>query len=151
MFTLGEEEPLMNHNLLKAACVIAFLAFASPSYTQSPISALTAEMEKEFNAGNFLAVAGYYRDSAYITGGRTNVTGRENLDAYWKAFAGKKATWRLETDSMEDYGAIILHRGRSYLTTFSDAGQRQSNVRFLLVWKKTGDSYKVLYDYYGGM
>lgn len=127
--------------------LLAFLVGPVISYAQSTatnkINTLTKEMEKEFNGNNMQAVASYYLDSATIIGGGMNVTGRKDIDGYWMSLKDKSAGWKLETDKIEDYDQIIIQRGRSYLS-FSSGGQ--SNVRFILIWKKTGDSYKVLYD-----
>ena len=117
------------------------------AFTQSnvfdKINVLNKEMEKEFNTNNMQRVASYYLDSATIIGGGMNVTGRKNIDSYWMSLKDQSANWRLETDKIEDYDQIIIQRGRSYLTMGSGG---QSNVRFILIWKKTGNSYRILYD-----
>lgn len=115
----------------------------SQSTTADKITALNRQMEKEFNSNNMLKVAGFYLDSAVILGGGTNITGRSPIDNYWLSLKDKSANWKLEIDKIEDYDNIVIQRGRSYL---GSASGMQSNVRFILIWKKTGDSYKVLYD-----
>ena len=123
------------------SCAGAF----SQSKVADKITALNKEMETDFNSNNMLKVAAMYLDSAVILGGGTNLTGRTNLDNYWLSLKDKGATWKLEIDKIEDHGDIVIQRGRSYLTMGPD---RQSNVRFILIWKKTANSYKVLYDSY---
>ena len=118
----------------------------SQSNVPGKITALNKEMEKDFNSNNMLKVAAYYLDSAVILGGGMNLTGRTSIDNYWLSLKDKAANWRLEIDKIEDYDNIVIQRGRSYLTSTSNGAERQSNVRFILIWKKTGDSYKVLYD-----
>lgn len=115
------------------------------------IRELLKDMETSFNSNDMLKVSAFYLDSAGISGGRQYITGRNNIDNYWLSLKDKNAVWRLETDGIEDYGDVVLQRGRSYLSYKSGETQRQSNVRFLLVWKKTGQSYKVLYDYFSGL
>ena len=115
----------------------------SQSTVPDKIAMLNRQMEKDFNSNEMVKVAAFYLDSAVILGGGMNLTGRTNIDNYWLSLKDKAASWRLEIDKTEDYDNIVIQRGRSYLS--SGAGM-QSNVRFLLVWKKTGDSYKVLYD-----
>jgi ketosteroid isomerase-like protein len=110
--------------------------------------ALNKSMEAAFNANDMLKVASLYLDSAIISGGRSHISGRNNLDNYWLTLKDKSATWKLETDAIEDYGQLIIQRGRSYLTFSSNGVQRQSNVKFLLVWKKVDNSYRILYDYF---
>jgi len=117
------------------------------SYAQSnaadKIKALAKEMEQEFNGNNMLKVSAHYLDSAAIIGGGMNVTGRKDIDKYWMSLKDQSASWKLETDKIEDYDKIVIQRGKSYLS-FSSGGQ--SNVHFILIWKKTGDSYRILYD-----
>ena len=126
---------------------LALLIVPAVTYSQSKIAdkitVLSKEMEQEFNANNMLKVSAIYLDTAAIIGGGMNVSGRKDIDAYWHSLKDKSASWRLETDKIEDHGKIVIQRGRSYLT-FSSGGQ--SNVRFILVWKKTGDDYRILYD-----
>ena len=100
-------------------------------------------MEVAFNANDMNKVAGYYLDSALILGGGSNLTGRKNIDNYWLSLKDRGASWKLEIDKIEDFGNVVIQRGRSYLS--SPSGM-QSNVRFILIWKKEGDSYRVLYD-----
>lgn len=127
-------------------CTIAFAQKDNPA-----IRELTKDMETSFNSNDMLKVSAFYLDSAGISGGRQYITGRNNIDNYWVSLKDKNAVWKLETDGIEDYGDVVLQRGRSYLTYKSGETQRQSNVRFLLVWKKTGRSYKILYDYFSGL
>ena len=126
---------------------LTVILISSTTFSQSKvadkITALNKQLETDFNSNNMLKVAGVYLDSAVILGGGTNITGRSNLDNYWLSLKDKGASWKLEVDKIEDFGDIVIQRGRSYLSFGAD---RQSNVRFILIWKKTGDSYKVLYD-----
>lgn len=103
-------------------------------------------MENNFNANEMEKVSAYYIDTALISGGGMNVTGRKNIDNYWMSLKGRGAKWRLEVDGIEDYGQLVIQRGRSYLTFSNDGTERQSNVRFVLIWRKEGDSYKIIYD-----
>jgi ketosteroid isomerase-like protein len=107
------------------------------------ITALNKEMETAFNKNDMASVAGFYLDSALILGGGTNLTGRKNIDNYWLSLKDRGAIWKLEIDKIEDFDKIVIQRGRSYLTSGSGM---QSNVRFILIWKKEGESYRILYD-----
>ncbi len=119
-----------------------FIIYAQSNATDK-INALTKEMEQDFNANNMLKVSAIYLDSALIMGGGMNVTGRKSIDDYWLSLKDKSASWRLETDKIEDFDKIVIQRGRSYL---SSASGMKSNVRFILIWKKEGNSYRILYD-----
>ncbi len=124
--------------------LISMVAFAQ-SKVHDKIIELNKEMEKQFNRNEMLNVSAFYLDSALIIGGGANLTGRPNIDNYWLSLKDKGATWKLEIDKIEDFDQVVIQRGRSYLSSGSGM---QSNVRFILIWKKTGDSYKVLYDSY---
>ena len=124
---------------------ISSLITFSQSTVEKKIVALNKELEKEFNKNDMLAVSGYYLDSAVILGGGMNVTGRVGIDNYWFSLKDKGATWKLEVDKIEDHENIVIQRGRSYLNMGEG---KQSNVRFILIWKRSGDSYKILYDYF---
>ena len=115
----------------------------SQTTTSDKITELNRQMEKEFSNNEMLKVAAFYLDSATVMGGGLNLTGRRNIDNYWGSLKDKGAGWKMEIDKIEDYDLLVIQRGRSYLS--SPSGM-QSNVRFILIWKKTGDTYKILYD-----
>ena len=94
-----------------------------------------------------LRVSAFYLDSSVISGGRMNVTGRSGIDNYWLSLKDKSAKWRLEIDSVEDYGEIVIQKGKSFLSSTN----MQSNVRFVLIWKKVNDNYRILYDLFFSM
>src|ERR1044072_7827689 len=123
--------------------VFLFPLFIFSQTVSEKIVALNKEMETAFNANDMNKVSGYYLDSALILGGGANITGRKNIDNYWLSLKDRGANWKLEIDKIEDFGNIVIQRGRSYL---SSASGIQSNVRFILIWKKEGESYRVLYD-----
>jgi len=133
----------MKKTLLVAAVVFGSKYSYSQSIVSDKITALNKEIENAFNSNNMEKVAAFYSDSAVVMGGGMNVTGRSALDKYWMSFKDRGSSWKLEIDKIEDFGNIVIQRGRSYLTSTSGG---QSNVRFLLIWKKSGDTYKVLYD-----
>ena len=132
---------------MKAILFLLFILSSVNTFSQSKvadkITVLIKEMETSFNNNDMLKVSAFYLDSAVILGGGSNITGRANIDNYWLSLKDKGAGWKLEIDKIEDYDNIVIQRGRSYL---SFGQERQSNVRFILIWKKTGNSYKVLYD-----
>jgi ketosteroid isomerase-like protein len=123
----------------------------SQNTVQEKIGELNREMEKRFRENDMMGVAALYLDSALISaGGRMNVTGRTAIDRYWMGLKDQGAQWKLEIDLIEDFGNYVLQRGRSYLKYRPQANgsQQESNVRFFIVWKKTGDSYRIEKDIY---
>jgi ketosteroid isomerase-like protein len=119
------------------------IAIATAQSVPDKITGLNKEMETAFAANDMIKVAGFYLDSAVILGGGSNITGRKNIDNYWLFLKDKGANWKLEIDKIEDYGTIVIQRGRSFLKSGSGM---ESNVRFILIWKLVGNSYKILYD-----
>ena len=129
---------------LVTCMVMSSMVTFSQLNVENIISRLNKEMEKDFNKNDMLAVSAYYLDSAVILGGGMNITGRKSIDNYWLSLKDKTATWKLEIDKIEDHETIVIQRGRSYLKMGEG---NQSNVRFILIWKRSGDTYKVLYDF----
>ena len=134
---------IMKRITLVTGLLIIHACICAQSNAMDKINALTKEMEQDFNANNMLKVSAVYLDTAAMLGGGMNVTGREGIDAYWMSLKDKSASWKLETDKIEDYDKVVIQRGRSYL---SSASGMKSNVRFILIWKKVGNSYRILYD-----
>lgn len=130
--------------LLAIFFCISYNGLSAQSSVVDKIIALNKQLETDFNSNELHKVAALYLDSAVVMGGGLNITGRTALDNYWMSLKDKGAKWKLEIDKVEDYGDIVIQRGRSYLAF----PERQSNVRFILVWKKEKGSYKVLYDTY---
>ena len=130
------------------------MTFTLTAFSQSTVADqikdLNIQMEKSFKENDMIRVASFYADSALISGGgRMNVTGRAAIDQYWNGLKDRGSDWKLEVDSVEEFGLYVLQRGRSYLKTKGrDGVVRNSDVRFFLVWKKTGDSYKIITDVY---
>ncbi len=133
----------MKNTILFLALLIVSSVTSSQSKIADKITALNKEMEQAFNSNDMLKVSTLYLDSAAIVGGGMIVTGRKAIDNYWLSLKDKSAKWKPEIDKIEDYDQVVIQQGRSYLS-FSSGGQ--SNVRFILTWKKTGDSYNILYD-----
>ncbi len=58
----------------------------------------------------------------------------------------KSGQWKLETESTEGFGTYVLQRGKSFLKFKINGKEQESNVCFFIIWKKTDDNYKILYD-----
>ena len=123
----------------------------SQSKSVNSIKELNKEMEDYFNRNEMQNVSAFYFDSSVISGGRMRITGRSGIDNYWQMMKDKGYNWKLVVDSIEDYGQIVIQNGKSYLTKTENGAEKQMNTRFLLIWKKTGDSYKILYDLFSSL
>jgi ketosteroid isomerase-like protein len=127
------------------ACLLGISATAQTSVADRIIQ-LNKELETAFNNNEMMKVSSYYLDSSLISGGGMNITGRTSIDQYWMSLKDQHAAWKLETDQVEDYGEIVIQRGKSYLTMTNNGAKKEFNVRFLLIWKKTELGYRILYD-----
>lgn len=141
---------------MKIIINLFFLLFISCyCYSQSKadvsIKQLNKAMEDYFNKNDMQNVSAFYLDSSVISGGRMRITGRNGLDNYWLMMKDKGYNWKLIIDSIEDYGQIVIQNGKSYLTKTENGAEKQMNTRFLLIWKKTGDSYKIIYDLFSSL
>jgi|SRR5687768_9866200 len=131
------------------------VVFSSYCYSQSKagnsIKQLNKEMEDYFNKNDMQKVSSFYMDSSVISGGRMRITGRSGIDNYWQMMKDKGYNWKLLIDSIEDYDQIVIQNGKSYLAKIENGVEKQMNTRFLLIWKKTGDSYKIIYDLFSSL
>ncbi len=133
--------------LLLTTCICFSGVYSQTVSIQDKISELNKQMEKCFQENDMMKVASFYLDSALISGGRMNATGRYGIDQYWMALKDKSGQWKLETELTEDFGGYVLQRGKSFLKFEGFGGnEHESNVRFFIIWKKTEDTYKILYD-----
>jgi ketosteroid isomerase-like protein len=136
----------MKKIFLITALVTCFFASYAQSTIQDKIEALNKEMENSFRENDMLKVASFYLDTALISGGRMNITGRKGINQYWMSLKDKSGQWKLETESTEDFGSYVLQRGKSFLKHTINGIVQESNVHFFIIWKKTDDNYKILYD-----
>jgi len=141
---------------MKIIINLFFLLFVSGyCFSQSKadisIKQLNKEMEDYFNKNDMQNVSSFYLDSSVISGGRMRITGRSGIDNYWQMMKDKGYNWKLVIDSIEDYDQIVIQNGKSYLTKTENGAEKQMNTRFLLIWKKTGDSYKIIYDVFSSL
>ncbi len=147
---MGEVAQKQIITMKKIFLIIAFFICFSASYAQltvkDKIENLNREMENSFRENDMLKVASFYLDSALISGGQMNITGRKGIDQYWMSLKERNAQWKLETESTEEFGIYVLQRGKSFLKFKINGTEQASNVRFFIIWKKTADSYKILYD-----
>ena len=139
--------------ILIAICLSSMLtSYSQQVAVKDRIEEINRSMEKSFHENDMIKVASFYLDSAMISGGRMSITGRNGIDRYWMSLKDQNAQWKLETESIEDYGAFVLERGMSFLKfKTSDGAGQESNVRFFIIWKKIGDDYKILYDVFAGI
>jgi ketosteroid isomerase-like protein len=99
-----------------------------------------------FNNGNAKGVALKYVEKAKLLPPNSNVIqGLEGIEAFWKGAMDmglKKA--ELETILAEEHGNTAIEEGRYKL--FLENGQIADNGKYIVIWRKAGDSWKMDLD-----
>lgn len=122
---------------------------AQPNFAREAERNMRA-METALESGNWQAVAQMYRDDAVLVGANHEVKGRENINAYWQALAGRVSDWQLETVEIIPAGNnTFIQRGISRLH-YKDSS-RVDVVRYTTVWVKQGRAWKMRVDHYTAM
>ena len=102
------------------------------------------DLERLFDARDFLGIARRYADDAQMIGpDGVPTSGRAAIDAYWLGLRDPE-DWILESKSIEGSGAVAVQRGRSTLLH----GGRRSVVEFVLTWRLTAAGWRIASDIY---
>ena len=75
------------------------------------------------------------------------VVGRDAIQGFWQGvvdMGAKDAT--LDTDDILDFGDTLVERGHYTLTLQSDAGDIVDEGKYVVVWKRDGDTWKLFWD-----
>lgn len=102
-------------------------------------------MQTAYNNGNFERIADYYSASGKIIGKNEEVSGRQNIIAYWKGFASLGGTWKLTNLKAEQVGNLVWQKGVSEIT---DKNKRIHKVSFTLILVQENNEWKILQDAY---
>ncbi|MGB0177246.1 MAG: nuclear transport factor 2 family protein [Owenweeksia sp.] len=113
-----------------------------------PIEARLQEMVSIFKSGKYEDLTLIYSDSAMIVGDQTEVSGRDEIRAYWKNLEGRGVDWELESISIQKTGTAYLQRGISRLSFKHEGSVVRSDSRFSLVWIWEGGAWRILLDHY---
>jgi ketosteroid isomerase-like protein len=73
--------------------------------------------------------------------------GRDAIQAFWQGvidMGAKDAT--LETAGLLDFGDTQIERGGYTLTVGSDDGDVTDEGKYLVVWKRDGEAWRLLWD-----
>lgn len=118
------------------------------STVKEEILKVNRNMEKEFNAGNYAEVAGFYTEDSKMIGPKTNVEGRE-MREYWGKFQGNMV-WDLENIVIKNLNEnYAMQLGISKINYVKNNGTPAiSASKFTVIWKKTDKGWKILHDFF---
>ena len=102
-------------------------------------------MEDNYNKGRFKMIASYYAQNGKVISKNVEISGRENLIAYWKSVVQLGGTWKLTNDKTEKIGEQIWQKGISVIT---DKNGKEHKVDFTLVFINEDGLWKILQDAY---
>ena len=102
-------------------------------------------MEDNYNKGRFKMIASYYAQNGKVISKNVEISGRENLIAYWKSVVQLGGTWKLTNDKTEKIGEQIWQKGISVIT---DKNGKEHKVDFTLVFINEDGLRKILQDSY---
>lgn len=156
---------------------LASMTRCTEKISNEEILQTTTSMEEAWRSGNKDAVASFYSEDAYlIHPGGIAAQGRKGVDAYWGEFSGHPVDWKLTsfliTETPEEIFELsrykegdremklwtdldiqlpdnaVFQYGMSDLTYTSDGKTSTSTVEFILVWKETGEGWRIFMDTY---
>jgi uncharacterized protein (TIGR02246 family) len=125
----------------------ALLLLGTPVHAQdarAAIEATNATLAKHVAAKDAKAIAGLYTaDAAVIAPGAPVARGTAAIEAFWAgASAGTQAA-KLTTLSVETAGDFAMEEGEATLT---DTTGKSTTARYVVVWKRVGDVWKLHRD-----
>jgi len=109
------------------------------------VDSILRGMEDAYSKGRFRILAGYYADQGKVVGKNINISGKENLIAYWKNVVALGGTWKLTNEKTEKTGEQIWQKGVSVIT---DKSGKQHEVNFTLIFIREDGLWKILQDAY---
>jgi ketosteroid isomerase-like protein len=130
-----------------AATVLATTLFAASAYAEDvrgAIEATNATFAKHVAAKDSAALAGLYtEDAAVIAPGAPVARGTAAIEAFWKGAMAGIASAKLTTSSVESAGDLAMEEGEA---TLVDNAGKSNAARYIVVWKRVGDVWKLHRD-----
>jgi uncharacterized protein (TIGR02246 family) len=142
-------------SFVRAALVVLLLSV--PQMTQangtedvrSAIEAVNMEFSAAFNRGDAAGVAELYtEDGSLLPPGENIVSGRSNIEAYWKAGVDAGlSNLQLTASEVEAHGPLAYEVGEfSFEMPGSDGGRTTAKGKYLVVWKNVDGTWKLHRD-----
>jgi uncharacterized protein (TIGR02246 family) len=142
-------------SFVRAALVV--LLSSVPQMTQangtedvrSAIEAVNMEFSAAFNRGDAAAVAGLYtEDGSLLPPGENIVSGRSNIEAYWKAGVDAGlSNLQLKASEVEAHDPLAYEVGEfRFEMPGSGGGRTTAKGKYLVVWKNVDGTWKLHRD-----
>ncbi len=116
--------------------------------TGDAISAANEALAEAIRAGDAAACAAVYTADGCVMFQHTpTVVGRDAIQGFWQGvidMGAKDAT--LETAELLDFGDTQIERGQYTLTVGSDDGEVTDEGKYLVVWKRDGEAWRLSWD-----
>jgi uncharacterized protein (TIGR02246 family) len=151
-----EEEELIMDGFGKIAVILSLLliwpvvSLANGSENvRAAIEEVNTQFAAAFNRGDTAAVASFYtEDGSLLPPGEAIVSGRSNIEAYWKAGVGAGlSNLQLRAAEVESQGEMAYEVGEfSFDMPTSDGGKATEKGKYLVVWKNIDGSWKLHRD-----
>ncbi len=130
-----------------------FISFAHPAYAEedarAAIEAANTSFEEALNKGDAKSVAAAYaEDASLLPPGEQMISGRDNIEAYWKGAIGAGISkLDLVTKEVEASGNFAAEVGElTYEMPGSGGAKTAAAGKYIVLWKKEGDSWKLYRD-----
>lgn len=129
-----------------AFCILGLAGPALGDETREGIEATNARLSAAIRAGDSAAAAECYTEDAQLLAPNTPpVTGRAAITAYWQGgMAAVIKGLELETLEVLGMGDVVTEVG-SY-TVRGDDDQEMDRGKYVVVWKKVGEEWKLHRD-----
>ncbi|HEX3497848.1 MAG TPA: DUF4440 domain-containing protein [Stellaceae bacterium] len=130
---------------MKLACTAAAIVLiACPAMAQSvkaSIDRVNQNFVSIFAKGDAAGLAAFYTEQATILPpGAPMMKGRKNIEAFWKQAMTSLKDLKLQTVEVEGLGGASA---REIGTFTAESGQQQVVGKYVVVWRKTGKSWRL--------
>jgi uncharacterized protein (TIGR02246 family) len=121
---------------------------AGTETTRQEIAQLSRQFGETFTGGDMAALAALYtEDGQVLPPGGPTARGRQAIRQFWQGArdAGIEAA-ELQTLEVVGGGDLACEIGRGTLTVRGDGGTSRAVVRYVVVWRRQGDGWKMAVD-----
>jgi uncharacterized protein (TIGR02246 family) len=118
------------------------------SKTDPVLDKLTSEFAAAFNTRDAEKVASFYADDAVVMSPRTPlITGRASIEArYRQEFEQGLRNLRLRPIESALAGAHAFEVGTSTVALDTPSGLLSASGKYVVIYKRVGDAWKIAYD-----
>jgi len=131
--------------LIWTAAAIVFVAVpAMAQSVKTSIDQANQTFGAAFAKGDAASLAALYTEQATILPpGAPMMKGRKNIEAFWKEAMTTLKNLKLKAVDVESLGTTTA---REIGTFTADAGQQQVVGKYVVIWKKSGKSWRLATD-----